>query len=162
LPCGIINHPDVNFIVVVNPNNGPGSSPLPDANYIREILKLTTHDNVRLLGYVATGYANRDFSLVRKDIETYAEWPSESSNPALAVRGIFFDETPQEYNTNAWAYLQDLTNMVKQSKSLGPDNFVSFSALVFLAPIVFTVFYGTFLHRLALLFFLLPLVVSKA
>ncbi|KAL1986696.1 hypothetical protein VTN96DRAFT_5901 [Rasamsonia emersonii] len=118
------SHPDVNFTVVINPGNGPGPNPLPDANYTREIPNLASYDNVRLLGYVATTYATRNISLVRKDIETYAAWPTQSANRSLAVNGIFFDETPQQFDANALAYFQELTALVKQSKGLGPENFV--------------------------------------
>lgn len=132
------SHPDVNFTVVINPGNGPGPNPLPDANYTREIPNLASYDNVRLLGYVATTYATRNISLVRKDIETYAAWPTQSANRSLAVNGIFFDETPQQFDANALAYFQELTALVKQSKGLGPENFVSrFPAVIYV-----TVFYG--------------------
>ncbi|RDH29739.1 cell surface spherulin 4-like protein [Aspergillus welwitschiae] len=120
----ISSHPDVNFTVVVNPGSGPGPNALPDGNYTREIPKLASYGNVRLLGYVATTYGQRNFSLVRRDIETYAAWPTNSSNPNLAVRGIFFDETPQQYESNTLAYLQDLTAVVKTTTGLGPDHFV--------------------------------------
>ena len=110
---------------MVNPGNGPGPGRLPDANYTREITKLSSHENVRLLGYVPTNYAKRSLSEVRKDIQTYAEWPKASSNPSLAVCGIFFDETPQQYDAAALVYLKDLTDVVKRSKGLGPDNSVS-------------------------------------
>ncbi|KAA8645894.1 spherulation-specific family 4 protein [Aspergillus tanneri] len=120
----IAEHPDVNFTVVINPGSGPGPNALPDANYTREIPKLVSYDNVRVLGYVATTYAKRNISLVRKDIETYAAWPTNSSNPKLAVRGIFFDETPQQYNADALSYLQNLTSVVKDTPGLGPDHFV--------------------------------------
>lgn len=110
--------------MVINPGSGPGPNALPDGNYTREVPKLAAHDNVRLLGYVATTYATRDASLVRKDIETYAAWPEKSSNPDLAVRGIFFDETPQQYSDKALAYLQNLTDFVKATPELGPDNYV--------------------------------------
>ncbi|KAL5360062.1 Spherulation-specific family 4 [Aspergillus floccosus] len=116
--------PDVNFTVVINPGSGPGPDALPDANYTREIPKLASYDNVRLLGYVATTYAKRNISLVRKDIETYAAWPNRSSNPDLAVRGIFFDETPQEYDPNVLSYFEELTSFVKSTPGLGPDHFV--------------------------------------
>lgn len=109
---------------MINPGSGPGPDALPDANYTREIPKLASYDNVRLLGYVATTYAKRNISLVRKDIETYAAWPSRSSNPDLAVRGIFFDETPQEYDPNVLSYFQELTSFVKSTPGLGPDHFV--------------------------------------
>ncbi|KAF9892844.1 hypothetical protein FE257_000433 [Aspergillus nanangensis] len=117
-------YPNVNFTVVVNPGSGPGPNALPDGNYTTEIPKLASYDNVLLLGYVATTYAKRNISLVRKDIETYAAWPSESSNPKLAVRGIFFDETPQVYDPNVLSYFEDLTAFVKATPGLGPDNYV--------------------------------------
>ncbi|KAH1565688.1 hypothetical protein KXX17_003104 [Aspergillus fumigatus] len=120
----ISKHPDVKFTVVINPGSGPGPNALPDGNYTREIPKLASYENVRLLGYVATTYAKRNISLVRRDIETYAAWPTNSSNPALAVRGIFFDETPQQYDEDALAYLQELTDVVKNTPGLGPDHYV--------------------------------------
>ncbi|PTU17590.1 hypothetical protein P175DRAFT_0446131 [Aspergillus ochraceoroseus IBT 24754] len=120
----ISTHPNVNFTIVVNPGNGPGPNALPDGNYTREIPKLAAYENVRLLGYIHTSYAARNLSLVRKDIETYAAWPANSSNPKLAVRGIFVDETPQQYNANHLAYLQELAAIVKKTPGLGPDNFI--------------------------------------
>lgn len=120
----ISEHPNVNFTVVINPGSGPGPDALPDANYTREIPKLVSFDNVRVLGYVATTWATRNISLVRKDIETYAAWPTNSSNPNLAVRGIFFDETPQQFNASALNYLQNLTDFVKDTPGLGPDHYV--------------------------------------
>jgi hypothetical protein len=116
----------VNFTVVINPGSGPGPDALPDANYTREIPRLGSFENVRLLGYVATTYAKRNISLVRRDIETYAAWPTNSSNPDLAVEGIFFDETPQQYDEDALAYLQELTDVVKNTPGLGPDHYVCF------------------------------------
>lgn len=121
----ITAYPDVNFTVVVNPGSGPGPEALPDGNYTREIPKLTAHPNTRVLGYVATTYTTRDKALVLKDVETYANWTAQSSNPKLAVNGIFFDETPQQFNASALEYLKDLTSSVKSLEGLGPDNFVS-------------------------------------
>jgi hypothetical protein len=117
-------HADLNFTVVINPGSGPGPESLPDANYTREIPILAAFDNVRLLGYVATGYATRDTALVRRDIETYAAWPSLSAG-TVAVNGIFFDETPQQFYSEALAYFQNLTALVKESKGFGGDNLVS-------------------------------------
>lgn len=109
---------------MVNPGNGPGPDALPDANYTREIPRLASYNNVRLLGYVPVNYTNRDIGLVRRDIETYAKWPVNGSSPDLAVQGIFFDETPQEYDDRAFGYLQELRDLVKGSSGLGPDNYV--------------------------------------
>lgn len=80
---------------------------------------------MRVLGYVYTSYGKRNASEVRKDIQTYADWPTNSSDPNLAVRGIFFDETPQQYEAQTLTYLQGLTDFVKGLKALGPDQFVS-------------------------------------
>ncbi|PYH41933.1 spherulation-specific family 4 protein [Aspergillus saccharolyticus JOP 1030-1] len=152
----VSTHPDVNFTVVVNPGSGPGPNALPDANYTREVPKLASYDNVRLLGYVATTYANRNISLVRRDIETYAAWPTNSSNPKLAVRGIFFDETPQQYDASTLAYLQELTAVVKNHSGLGPDNYVVHNPGVIPdsrylstadSTVVFEATYQTFLDR---------------
>lgn len=114
---------------------------MPDANYTREIPVLASYANVRLLGYVHTSYAQRNISLVRKDIETYAAWPTESTNSDLAVRGIFFDEAPQQYSAQSLTYLQNLTDLVKQLKGFGPNGFVScknslkFDSLIAIAPL---------------------------
>ncbi|CBF83684.1 spherulation-specific family 4 protein [Aspergillus nidulans FGSC A4] len=133
----ITAHPDVNFTVV-------------------EIPRLTAHDNVRVLGYVATTYAKRNISSVRNDIETYAAWPTISANPKLAVRGIFFDETPQQYNASDLAYLEELTSVVKNTPGLGPDHFVFHNPGVVPDPrylstadstVVFEATYDTFQDR---------------
>lgn len=78
------------------------------------------------MGYVPTTYGTRNISLVRKDIETYASWPGLGNSLNLSVSGIFFDETPQEFNASYQEYYEQLTELVKQSKGLGPSNFVSF------------------------------------
>lgn len=122
--CRVATHPSINFTVVINPGNGPGPNALPDANYTREIPRIASYDNVRLLGYVPITYTNRDIALVRRDVETYAGWPVNGSNPDLTVQGIFFDETPQEYDDRALGYLQELTDLVKRSSGLGPDKYV--------------------------------------
>lgn len=81
--------------------------------------------NVRLLGYVHTSYTKRDIALVRKDIATYAGWPGSSGNPQMAVRGIFVDETPQQYDASSAAYLENLTDFVKGLHGFGADPVVS-------------------------------------
>ncbi|KAH8694064.1 Spherulation-specific family 4 [Talaromyces proteolyticus] len=149
-------HPDLNFTVVINPGNGPGPNALPDANYTREIPRLSSYSNVRLIGYVATTYGTRNISLVNKDIETYTSWPTLSNNANLSVSGIFFDETPQLFNASHQEYYEELTALVKQSKGLGPDNFVvhnpgSVPDSRYLATVdstvVFEDTYATFLQR---------------
>jgi hypothetical protein len=120
----ITGHPDINFTVVINPASGPGLDSLPDANYSMEIPKMTAHANVRVLGYVATTYATRAQDLVMKDVQTYANWPTNSSNPGLAVKGIFFDETPQQYSAGALTYFEEITAAVKKLPGLGLNPYV--------------------------------------
>jgi hypothetical protein len=43
----------------------------------------------------------------------------------LAVRGIFFDEAPQQYSDQSLTYLQNLTDLVKELKGFGSNGFVS-------------------------------------
>ncbi|BAE56406.1 unnamed protein product [Aspergillus oryzae RIB40] len=92
--------------------------------------------------YVPTTWAKRNISAVRRDIATYAEWPTNSSNPKLAVRGIFFDETPQQYDADALSYLQELTSFVKGLSGLGPDNFVCVTLLFHPSVICITARYS--------------------
>ena len=93
--------------MVVNPHSGPGAAAVPDANYTREIPRLNSHTNVQTLGYVATAYTKRDLTLVKHDIHTYSEWRSNYTVPGLGVQGIFFDETPSQYDdTSAYFLLE--------------------------------------------------------
>ncbi|KAJ5930605.1 hypothetical protein N7466_006098 [Penicillium verhagenii] len=117
----ISTHPNLNFTIVINPGNGPGPDDLPDSHYTRAIPRLASYANVRLLGYVHTSYTTRNAAAVYRDIKTYAEWPNKSGNPDLAVRGIFFDETPQQYSVHSLAYLQNLTQLTKDLKALGSN-----------------------------------------
>ncbi|KYK60818.1 hypothetical protein DCS_01956 [Drechmeria coniospora] len=84
-------HPEVRFIAVVNPNNGPGSEPLPDASYMAVLERLSKVPNICTLGYVHCTYGERDIDAITADIDVYCRW-----NDALAVEGIFFDEVPSQ------------------------------------------------------------------
>ncbi|KAF5000932.1 hypothetical protein FGRMN_1389 [Fusarium graminum] len=79
--------PDVSFIVIVNPFNGPGVDALPDSNYQNALTQLSAFPNVQLLGYVYCGYCRRDIGDVQKDIAIYSGW-----NLNFRIAGIFFDE----------------------------------------------------------------------
>lgn len=77
-------YPNVPIIAVINPDSGPGSS--EDPNYLEGVQSLQAA-GVRVLGYVATGYATSSYSALSK-VESlandYAVW--------YKVNGIFFDE----------------------------------------------------------------------
>jgi Spherulation-specific family 4 len=89
---------------VINPHNGPGAITGPDANYKREIARLNSYANVRTIGYVATGYAKRELAAVLQDIAVYSAW-SKNPTSGLGMQGIFFDETPSQYEPSFARFL---------------------------------------------------------
>ena len=102
--------------MVVNPSSGPGTSEFPDDNYSVQLPKLNSYDNVQTVGYVRTGYATQNISLVVSEVATYARWASKNSS--LAMHGIFFDEAPHEYSAAAVEYMQTVNQAVKNSTGL--------------------------------------------
>ncbi|KAL0260114.1 hypothetical protein SLS55_005859 [Diplodia seriata] len=68
----IKNFPNVKFNVIINTDSGPGTGALPDTSYQREILKLRTFKNVRLVGYVAVNYTNKALATVKAEVAKYA------------------------------------------------------------------------------------------
>jgi hypothetical protein len=110
-------HPELHFLVVINPSNGPGNNPLPDDNYSAQILKLNNYTNVETVGYVRTGYATQNITNVAEEVATYAGW--DTQNNSLAMHGIFFDEAPHEYSADAVSYMQIVNQVVKNSTLQG-------------------------------------------
>lgn len=68
-------------IAIINPGSGPGTS--PDPLYQRQVREARAH-GLRVLGYVATTYGNKDPHKVEAEIDDYYRW--------YAVDGIFLDE----------------------------------------------------------------------
>jgi hypothetical protein len=97
----------------VNPNSGPGAPPLPDANYVREIARLNSYANVDTLGYIAIRYCKKPLREVLEEIQTYATWAHDYVRTGLGVQGIFFDETPNLYSSEAAEYLTVLQSYIK-------------------------------------------------
>lgn len=98
-------HPTVPVIAVFNPNSGPGAS--ADPTYVTATNDLKSAGIV-VLGYVPTGYADRDPNEVKAEIDDYVAWYP-------AATGIFFDEQSNEPGFES--YYSDLDAYVK-SKSL--------------------------------------------
>ncbi|KAM0137666.1 hypothetical protein ACHAP3_003895 [Botrytis cinerea] len=117
---GISTYPGLEFIVVVNPHNGPGQ--LLDSNYRREIQTLNSYPNVTVVGYVSTAYATRQYSSVLEDVTTYATWRLEDAG--LGVRGIFFDETPSQWSASNASFLANINAAVKGNSGLGAEPLV--------------------------------------
>ncbi|OCL10268.1 hypothetical protein AOQ84DRAFT_1345 [Glonium stellatum] len=114
-------YPNLDFTVIVNPNSGPGDSALPDANYTQGIATLSSYNNVRTIGYVATSWAQKDVNTVLQEIATYAAWSDQNSS--LALGGIFFDETPAQYDPDSAQYLQTISDAVRSASGLA-DGYV--------------------------------------
>ncbi|KAL4811815.1 Spherulation-specific family 4 [Aspergillus spinulosporus] len=112
----IAAHPDLQFLVVINPSSGPGNSSTPDEAYQIAIRQLNTYANVQKIGYVRTNYAQRNVSEVLADISTYSGWPSQSAD--LAVTGIFFDESPHQYAAETVEYLERINAAVVHASGI--------------------------------------------
>ncbi|KAJ5168633.1 Cell surface spherulin 4-like protein [Penicillium canariense] len=110
----ISSYPDILFQVIVNPDSGPGGTTYPDENLITGVAKLNSYDNVQVIGYVATDYAERDFSEVDSQISTYSGW-SAYTTKNITVSGIFFDEAPSTNDDTKISYMQGISATAKSS-----------------------------------------------
>lgn len=68
------SHPELDFLVVVNPNSGPGADILPDANYIEALARLTAAPNVKVIGYVHCSYGKRLLDELVAEVSAYRGW----------------------------------------------------------------------------------------
>lgn len=76
--------------------------------------KLNSYDNVQVIGYIPTGYAERDVSAVKTDISTYSNWSSYKAEN-ITVSGIFFDEAPNANDQTKISYMQEISESAKSS-----------------------------------------------
>jgi len=120
----ITAYPELNFLIIVNPNSGPGDSPSPDANYAREVPKLNAHANVCTVGYIRIHYCNKPLSDVYKEVDTYAGWAKDYEKTGLGVRGILVDETPNHYSSERAEYLDALHQHIKSTPGILDDRLV--------------------------------------
>ncbi|OGM42252.1 cell surface spherulin 4-like protein [Aspergillus bombycis] len=111
-------NPDVHFLVIVNPNSGPGASPLPDANYVREVARLNRYANVVTVGYIAIDYCKKPLPEALEEVQTYATWAEDYVRTGLGVGGIFLDETPNLSSSEAVEYLAILQDRIKSTPGL--------------------------------------------
>jgi Spherulation-specific family 4 len=128
----IADYSNVEFLVVINPDSGPGNNTLSDPNYIRELPRLNSKSNVRTIGYVHTGWASRDINTVFKDVSSYASWANNNTNSNITysntnpfgLNGIFFDQTPNSYTDAIGTYMAQIDSFVKNHTGFGNLNFV--------------------------------------
>jgi len=106
------SHSTVPWLVVVDPQNGPGATGQPgnaDTNYISGVSQLNALPNVRTIGYVRTNYATSPFAELQANITTWKNWDTSSSN--ISVDGIFFDES----STSNFTYLSQATSFARSA-----------------------------------------------
>ncbi|KAF2855797.1 hypothetical protein T440DRAFT_475158 [Plenodomus tracheiphilus IPT5] len=115
-------YPDLQFVVIINPNSGPGDAPWwPNADYLREIRRLNGIQNVTLVGYVRATYCKRQIGDVFEDIETYASRSTTDGGSGLGMQGIFVDETVNLYSEASKKYLDDIDRKVHMTEGFGGD-----------------------------------------
>ncbi|ETS77282.1 hypothetical protein PFICI_11156 [Pestalotiopsis fici W106-1] len=120
----IAAHPDTNFLVVVNPNSGPGDLPLPGHDYVREVPRLNAFANVRTVGYVRIDYCRKPLRESMAEIRQFADWEVGHNIPGLHVQGIYVDETPNHVSKERSEYLDALRLYIKHVNGLMGDRTV--------------------------------------
>jgi hypothetical protein len=123
----ITNHPNLDFLVIVNPNSGPGDIFVANRDYSREIPRLNAHANVVTVGYIRIDYCKRPLSEVCIEIDTYAGWATEYEKTGLGVGGILLDETPNHYTAERAEYLDAVCQHIKATPGIQGDRLVSLS-----------------------------------
>jgi len=90
-------HPNVPFVVIINPASGPGDS--RDRNYVFGVAELQ-HAGIIVLGYDHTLYGSRSLSSVKADARKYVKW--------YHVNGIFFDNMAHDGTPGHVSYYRSL------------------------------------------------------
>ncbi|KAL4981869.1 Spherulation-specific family 4, partial [Aspergillus falconensis] len=116
LYAAIETNPTITFLVIVNPNSGPGlpEHPSPDANYSQQVPRLNAYRNVTTIGYVRVDYCRRPLQDTLAEIARYASWSEGYETTGLGVRGIFVDEAPNQHSPAREEYLNLIKECVKE------------------------------------------------
>lgn len=105
----------------MNPDSGPGSTPLPSADYVREIPKLNASANVVTLGYIRVHYCDKPLREVYAEVDAYTGWAGHLERAVLGMRGVFVDETPNHYSPERASYLDAVRQHIKVSPGIVGD-----------------------------------------
>ncbi|MEP6575657.1 MAG: spherulation-specific family 4 protein [Nitrososphaerota archaeon] len=95
-------HPNLPFLVAINPNSGVGSS--QDTNFVNGIKNLKSA-GIKVIGYVYTSYGQRSTTVLQDEINKYKSW--------YGVDGIFFDEMSNSGGLEG--YYSNLNSFVKST-----------------------------------------------
>ncbi|KAF1992690.1 hypothetical protein P154DRAFT_504550 [Amniculicola lignicola CBS 123094] len=117
----VLKSKEQEFLVIINPYNGPGAFPKPNPPFLENFQKLDVFPNVRKIGYINADRGNRPNTTVLSEIETYSGW---SGTEGLAVHGIFFDQTPVEDSLENRAYLELVFTAVRNTTGILPPQMI--------------------------------------
>ncbi|KAK3331854.1 Spherulation-specific family 4 [Cercophora scortea] len=129
----VCSHPSLDFLIIINPANGPGACSTPDDNYIAALERLSLLPNTKIIGYVYCSYGERPSTEVVQDIETYHTW--EIQGPSLRVDGIFFDEAP--VSSEHVSYMSDMTSVARRTRLSASEQNSLVPAIIIYNPGVF-------------------------
>nr|CAD70542.1 hypothetical protein [Neurospora crassa] len=121
LTTALTKNPSLEFLVVINPGNGPGPDyPIPNADYRAALSKLsdtTQYPNVKVIGYVHCSYGQREVEEVERDVKAYLGWlefaergewhrHQEDHRPCIASHRIALPITSNHppVNTGLWQH----------------------------------------------------------
>ncbi|GAB7343678.1 hypothetical protein MBLNU457_1665t1 [Dothideomycetes sp. NU457] len=105
----IATHPEVSYLIIINPSSGPGSDTYPDSNSIAAIAQLNSFPNVNLIGYIDTRDTSTALQTIFSNIDKYANWASYEQSD-IALRGIFFDDMSSSDNATVYEYMTAASN----------------------------------------------------
>lgn len=75
LSAALDRNPSLEFLVIINPGNGPGPDyPIPNADYRAALSKLSEYRNVKVIGYAHCSYGERELGKIEKDVKDYLGW----------------------------------------------------------------------------------------
>lgn len=93
-----IANPSIPFVVIINPNNGPGSS--KDSEYASAVTELV-NAGCKCVGYISTRTSSVSLSTVTGNMNKYKSWYPD-------ISGFFLDE--MAYDGNHEAYYASATS----------------------------------------------------
>ncbi|KAH6614019.1 Spherulation-specific family 4-domain-containing protein [Boeremia exigua] len=117
----IIQHQDVKFTVIINPDDGPGNGTRPSPEFVGVLNTLEVYPHVQTLGYIHTDRGSRSSATVRAEIARYSGW---SKFQDLRLDGIFFDQTPYRDGDSAREYLRNISATVRHSEGFSEPKLV--------------------------------------
>ncbi len=82
------SYPDIDIVAIANQSNGDFDH---KSNSYAQAIPMLVENGIKVIGYVYTGYGNRDIDDVKTNIDSWLEYYKD-----LGIEGIFFDEVSDE------------------------------------------------------------------